>query len=191
MIASIEGNVTQIIEDSLVISIGGLGIKVFVPPLLVKSVEPHKIISLHTYLIVREDALNLYGFETLEERDMYIMLLGANGVGPRTALAIVSTLSLDMISKAVVQELPEFFSRVPGVGKKTAQSIILQLQGKISKSQMTSIKTGIPDVDGDVIAALTNLGYSIVEAQTALQMIPKDGPEDLESRIRLALQYFT
>jgi Holliday junction DNA helicase RuvA len=135
MIASIEGNVTQILEDSLVISIGGLGIKVFVPPLLVKSVEPHKIISLHTYLIVREDALNLYGFETLEERDMYIMLLGANGVGPRTALAIVSTLSLDMISKAVVQELPEFFSRVPGVGKKQPKVSFCSCKEKFLKAK--------------------------------------------------------
>jgi holliday junction DNA helicase RuvA len=191
MIASIEGNVSQVLEDSLVINIGGLGIKVFVPSFVCKKVEPFKIVALHTYLVVREEALVLYGFEMPEERDMYVMLLGANGVGPRTALAIVSTLSLDMISKAVVQELPELFTRVSGVGKKTAQSIILQLQGKISKNQHSSVGVGVQEVDSDVIAALTNLGYSVIEAQSAIQMIPADGPKDLESRIRLALQYFS
>jgi holliday junction DNA helicase RuvA len=190
MIASIEGNVTQILEDSIIIKVSGIGFKVFVSANVIQNVELHHVIALHTYLVVKEDSLTLYGFETLDERDMYIMLLSASGVGPRTALAILSTLSIDLVTNAVIQEQPEVFSRVSGVGKKTAQSIVLQLQGKVKKGSGSVLST-IKDVDGDVISALTSLGYSVVEAQTALQMIPKDAPDDIESRIRLALQYFS
>jgi holliday junction DNA helicase RuvA len=190
MIASIEGNVSQILEDSVIVTVGGLGFRVFIPTSIRKNIEPHKTIALHTYLVVREDALVLYGFETIEERDMFVLLLGASGVGPRTALAIISTVTLEMIANAVIQEQPEIFSRVTGVGKKTAQSIILQLQGKIHKGSISTI-TAMDDIDADVIAALTSLGYSIVEAQAALQMIPKDTEKDLETRVRIALRYFS
>lgn len=190
MIASIEGNVSQILEDSIVVNVSGIGFRVFVPSNVSRDVELHHVIALFTYLVVKEDALTLFGFESIEERDMFVMLLGANGVGPRTALAILSTLSLDIVSNAVIQEQPDVFSRVSGVGKKTAQSIVLQLQGKVIKGSASPL-SAIRDVDSDVIDALTSLGYSVVEAQTALQMIPKDAPEDIESRIRLALQYFS
>lgn len=187
MIASIEGTVTHIGDDFIVVSVGGVGFKVFTPLMIIKSIEQFKTIALHTYLVVREDALTLYGFESLEERDIFSMLLGVSGVGPKTALNIVSTLSYEMIKKAVIQEQPELFDHVVGVGKKTAQSIILNLQGKMSKSGSYSFGK-IKDVDADVISALTGLGYSIIEAQSAIQMIPKDSPSDLESRIRIALQ---
>lgn len=190
MIASIEGNVTQVLEDSLVINVSGLGFRVFVSGIVCRNAELHRIIALYTYLVVREDALILFGFETVEEREMFVLLLGASGVGPRSALAILSTLSMDMISNAVIQEQPDVFSRVSGIGKKTAQSIILHLQGKVTKGSGPVVTT-IKDIDADVISALTSLGYSIVEAQAALQMIPKGAPEDIESRIRLALQYFS
>ncbi len=190
MIASIEGTVTQILDDSIVINVSGIGFKVFTPASVCRSVEMHKALALYTYLVVREDALTLFGFETQEEREMFVLLLGCTGVGPRTALAILSTLSLDIVSNAVIQEQPDIFSRVSGVGKKTAQSIILQLQGKIKKGPVSAVSFA-KDVDGDVISALTGLGYSVVEAQAALQMIPKDAPDDLESRLRLALQFFS
>jgi Holliday junction DNA helicase RuvA len=190
MIASIEGIVSSVLEDSVILVVGGVGLRVFVPLSLCKSIEPHKSLALHTHLVVREDALVLYGFETEEEKNMFNLLLGANGVGPRTALAIISTLSLDQIANAVIQEQADFFSRVPGVGKKTAQGIILHLQGKVEKGKSFS-SSPIKEIDADVIAALTGLGYSVVESQAALQMIPKDAPEDLGTRIRLALQYFS
>jgi len=190
MIASIEGTVTQILDDSVVISVSGIGFKVFVTSAVYKNAELHKILALYTYLVVREDALILFGFDSIEEREMFVMLLSASGVGPRTAMAIISTLSLEIISNAVIQEQADVFSRVSGVGKKTAQGIVLQLQGKVKKGPI-STTMAIKDIDGDVISALTSLGYSVVEAQTALQMIPKDTPEDLETRIRLALQYFS
>lgn len=190
MIASLEGVVNGISDDSLVINVGGVGFKVLVPKNLAKETELYKSCSLFTYLVVREDALTLFGFETMEERDLFILLLGANGVGPRTALAIISTMSVGLIQQAIQKDEADLFTRVPGVGKKTAQSIVLQLQGKF-KGESTLIDKNLRDVDTEVLDALTGLGYSVVEAQSAIQMIPKDAPKDLETRLRLALQYFS
>jgi Holliday junction DNA helicase RuvA len=190
MIASLEGTVTQILEDSLVLNVGGVGFRVMVPKLVCQSSEIYKSKSLFTYLVVREDALTLFGFETIEERDLYVLLLGANGVGPRTALAIISTMSPGLIRKAVLSNESDLFTRVPGVGKKTAQSLVLHLSGKI-KGEYAEVNAGERELDADVIAALTGLGYSVVEAQSAIQSLPKDAPKDLEERIRLALQYFS
>jgi len=187
MIASIEGNLTYCGDDFLVVNVGGIGFKVMSPSALIRSAELFKPILLHTYLVVREDSLTLFGFEHVEERDMFILMIGVPGIGPKTALNIISTLSLEMINKAVLQEQPELFNNVVGVGKKSAQSIILNLQGKLMKGA-GPIYGITKEVDTDIIAALTNLGYSLVEAQTSIQLIPKDAPADLESRIRIALQ---
>lgn len=187
MIASLEGNITHIGDDFIVVTVSGIGFKVFTPMELRKTRELFSSIVLQTYLVVREDALTLYGFSEIEERDMFINLLSVSGVGPRTALNIISTLSLEMIQKAVVLEQPELFGKVTGVGKKTAQSIVLSLHSKVSKGNI-GIQNPIKDVDADVISALTGLGYSIIEAQSAIQMIPKDAPIDIESRLRIALQ---
>ena len=190
MIASIEGNIAQIGQDFLIVQNHGIGFKINVPKMVISAAEPFKEISLHTYLLVREDALTLFGFESVSDRDLFVLLLGANGVGPKTALAIVSMLSMDIIRKAIASEQADIFAHVPGVGKKTAQSILLHLQGKIATSEADLLGT-IKEVDTEVIEALTALGYSVVEAQAAMQMIPRDAPGDLESRIKLALQYFT
>jgi len=190
MIASLEGIVTEKDEESLVVSLGGIGLKVFVTRETARKTELHKSIGLFTNLIVREESLTLYGFETKEEKEMFTLLLSVTGVGPRTALASVSSTSLDVIRRAVINEQPELLSHIPGVGKKTARSIILQLQGKFAGEKI--LGRGMDsDLDGDVIAALTGLGYSIVEAQTAIQMMPEDTPKDLEIRVRTALKYFS
>lgn len=189
MISSIEGTVSAIGTDYLIVKNNGIGFKVLVPKSMLAGAELYKKISLETYLLVREDALTLFGFESEKDRDLFVTILGANGVGPKTALGIISTLSMDMISKAVATEQPEIFAHVPGVGKKTAQSLLLHLQGKIPTAG-TEVLTGVKEIDLEVIEALTALGYSVVEAQAALQMIPKEAPKELETRIKLALQYF-
>jgi Holliday junction DNA helicase RuvA len=190
MIASVEGNVTQVGTDFIIVKNHGIGLKVSVPKSVINVAEPFKDISLQTYLLVREDALTLFGFETSSDRDFFVLLLGANGVGPKTALSIISILSMDMIRKAVASEQSDIFAHVPGVGKKTAKSILLHLQGKIATSDQDILGT-IKEVDSDVMNALTALGYSVIEAQAAMQMIPRDAPSDLETRIKLALQYFS
>ncbi len=114
-----------------------------------------------------------------------------SGIGPKLALAIISTLSIDAINRAVTAEQSEVFSRVSGVGKKNAQKILIYLQGKIYDDSYGGIDSTFVDMDVDVMAALTSLGYSIVESQAAIQSIPKDASKELEERIRIALQYFS
>ena len=170
--------------------VGGVGFKVFVTAAALQQARPGDPLMLHTHLVVREDSLTLYGFESESERNFFILLLGVNGVGPRTALAILSTLTVDTIRRAVLSEQADIFSRVPGVGKRNAQKILLGLQGKVSGDLAGGVMP-FEDADTGVIEALTGLGYSVVEAQTALQSLGKDAPKDMESRIRLALQYFS
>ncbi len=191
MIAILNGRVIETYDDSLVVGLGGAGLQVFTPTATHSRLHPGDEIFLHTHLIVRQDLLALYGFETYEERTLFILLLAVDGIGPKSALAVLSTLSPDAIRRAVFHEQPEVFTRVPGVGKKTAQKILLQLQDKISAmSGGTEAFSTVSDSDAEVLAALTALGYSVVEAQAALQSIGRDTPEDVETRLRAALQYF-
>ncbi len=190
MIASLQGEVFSGKDDYLIVNVGGVGLRVFVPVGLRAAVQPGDQIHLYTHLVVREDALALYGFETEPEQEYFNLLLGVNGIGPRIALAILSAMTVDMIRRAVLGEQPELFARVPGVGKKTGQKILLHLQGKITGT-LEGIGLPVSDVDSEVMEALTGLGYSVVEAQSALQSIPRDAPKDVETRLRLALQYFT
>jgi holliday junction DNA helicase RuvA len=191
MIASLIGEITEITNDSMVVRLGGLGLRVFVPSQLRSRFRPGETVELQTYLVVREDALTLYGFETGEEREFFVLLLGVNGVGPRTALSILSVLTPDAIRRAVVSEQSDIFSRAPGIGKKTAQKILLHLQGRIRADSLPGPASALSEVEAEVLAALTSLGYSVVEAQTAIQAIPRDAAQDVETRLRLALQYFS
>ncbi len=191
MIASLNGRIQEVNADSLVLEIGGVGLQVFVPVTVKDHARRGEIIFLFTHLVVREDSLTLYGFETREGRDFFDLLLTVNGVGPRLALAVLSVLSPDAIRRAVFHEQAEIFSRVPGVGKKTAQKILLQLQDRITPEIGLEPVSMFSDADGEVMDALAALGYSVVEAQAALQSIPRDTPQDVEIRLRLALQYFS
>lgn len=189
MLAWIEGEVINLMDQALVIKVGGVGLKVFVPAALRVSQQIHDRLALFTTLVVREDSLSIIGFASEEERDFFELLLGVSGIGPRMALNLLSTLSVDAIRRAVLSEQAEIFGRVPGVGKKTGQKIILYLQGKIKGGFEAG--RAISDVDGEVLEALTGLGYSVVEAQAALQSIPRDTPQDVEERLRQALRYFS
>ncbi|MCJ7702772.1 MAG: Holliday junction branch migration protein RuvA [Anaerolineales bacterium] len=191
MIASIYGRVADLPPDSVVVEVGGVGLMVFVPDQLRVILRVGEKVKFYTYLVVREDSLTLYGFSTNEERDFFIMLIGVNGVGPRLALAGLSTLNPEAIRRAVFTEQVEIFSRIPGIGKKTAQKILLHLQDKVKYVDGFEPVAAMDDSDTQVLEALVTLGYSVVEAQAALQAMPKDVPDDVETRIRLALQYFS
>ena len=189
MIASISGKVIQLTKETVIIDINGLGIEVFVPKPLLGETEAGDLLYLYTYMLVREDNISLYGFASLEEKQLFLQFLAVGGIGPKLSLAILSSLSIDNIRSAILSEKPDYFSRVPGIGKKTAQKIIIQMQGKLPEGEGLGIRS-ITDVDDAVVDALISLGYSVVEAQTALQTIPKDTPDDVESKLRVALQYF-
>jgi len=135
--------------------------------------------------------LTLYGFESQADRELYTILLGVDGVGPKVALSVLSTLTLDAIQRAIFAEEGEILSRVPGVGKKTAQKMAIHLKDKLRPMDALAGVAAMADYDSEVLAALTALGYSVVEAQSAIQSLPKDAPKDVEERLRTALQYFT
>ncbi len=189
MIASISGKVIQLTKETLIIDINGLGFEVFVPKTLLSETEVGDLLHLYSHMLVREDSITLYGFANLEEKQLFLQFLAVGGVGPKLSLSILSSLSIDNIRSAILSEKPEYFSRVPGIGKKTAQKIIIQMQGKLPESDGLTIRS-ITDVDDAVVDALISLGYSVVEAQTALQSLPKDTPDDVETKLRVALQYF-
>jgi Holliday junction DNA helicase RuvA len=189
MIASISGKVIQLTKETVIMDINGLGFEVFVPKPLLSETEAGDLLYLYTYMLVREDNISLYGFASLEEKQFFLQFLTVGGIGPKLSLSILSSLSIDNIRSAILSEKPDYFSRVPGVGKKTAQKIIIQMQGKLPDSDGFAIRS-ITDVDDAVVDALISLGYSVVEAQTALQTIPKDTPDDVETKLRVALQYF-
>ncbi|NMC78512.1 MAG: Holliday junction branch migration protein RuvA [Chloroflexi bacterium] len=190
MIATLAGEIISLDEDSLVVAVGGIGLRVYAPAPLKDKSHLGERTFLYTYLVVRQDALTLYGFGSEEERNFFRLLLGVDGVGPRLALALLSTLPVDTIRRAVLSEQADVFARVPGVGKKTAQKVVLYLQGKVGEGILIE---GSPtlDVDTQVLEALATLGYSVVEAQAAIQSIARDAPQDVETRLRLALQYFS
>ncbi len=190
MIASLLGELQHKEEATLVISVGGVGLRVSVPKGLAERFSVGDQVFVHTHLVVRENELSLYGFETTEERALFLALLGVDGVGPKVALSVLSTLSLDAVQRAVFSEEGDLFARVPGVGKKTAQKIALHLKDRLKPTDVLGKVATMTDVDGEVLAALTALGYSVVEAQTAIQSIPKDAAQDVEERLRLALGYF-
>lgn len=194
MIRSVRGNVLQSGKGYLVIEVGsaagGLGLRVFTTEVTSTQFKSGDSVLLQTYLQVREDALSLYGFPNDDELSMFELLLSVNGVGPRVALATLNTLSPDTLRMAIANEEPALIARVPGVGKRTAQKIILELKDKAGGAASTiGGLMQVSNVDSEVMDALTGLGYSVVEAQRAIQKLPKDAV-GVEERLRLALSQF-
>lgn len=189
MIDIVTGTVAAEGDDYLVVMVGGIGLRVSVTRTVLQKLD-HAAVTLYTHLIVREDGIALYGFADEDERALFQTLLGVSGIGPRLALSILSTLSKEHLQNAVLREEPDMLTRVPGIGKKTAQKIVFELKDKLRAALGAHPIPLVSALDADVIEALTALGYSVIEAQSALQSIPRDAPQEIEERIRLALQYF-
>ncbi|MCB0107070.1 MAG: Holliday junction branch migration protein RuvA [Caldilineaceae bacterium] len=195
MIRAVRGVVLQRGKDYLIVEVGnaagGMGFKISTPEPTASQYREGDTVNLHTYLQVREDALALYGFPTEEELATFELLLSVNGVGPRVALATLSTLTPDALQLAIANDEPALVARVPGIGKRTAQKIVLELKDKFKVTSDAFVGLAqVVDEDSEVIEALTSLGYSVVEAQRALQKLPKD-VKGVEERLRLALSQFS
>ncbi len=189
MIATLTGSIQKVEKTSLIIGLGGVGVRVFVPRNVLEDAGgPGRRVHLHTHLLVREDDLTLYGFEAEEDLQLFELLLGVSGVGPKVALAILGTLSPELLKSAILREETAVLQRVPGIGKKTAERIMFQLRDKLDVGAVQSAMPLVSDVDADVIDILTGLGFSIVEAQTALQNVPRDA-QSIDQRVQLALQH--
>ena len=189
MIAIVEGRVSARLADALVVMVGGIGLRIACPTPTLAESQIGEPILLHTHLIVREDELSLVGFASDDERTLFQLLIGVSGVGPKVALAVLSAMAPDSLRLAIGQEQPELLARVPGIGKKTGQKIIFELRDKIGVPEFAEGLAELTEVDAAVIDALTALGYSIVEAQRAVQSLPTD-ITDVEARLRIALSSF-
>jgi Holliday junction DNA helicase RuvA len=187
MISYLEGEVIFRGVNFIILKTGGVGFKVFVLPAANVSGER---ICLYTHLAVREDALTLFGFQTYEELELFETLIGVSGVGPKAAMGILTISDPNTIKLAIAKEDATILTRVSGIGKKTAERVILELKnkftlGEIKAGELNRTQKEIMDQQ-DVIEALTGLGYGQNEARKALEKIPRE--KSLEERIRLALK---
>jgi len=187
VIASLRGQIQAVRSDALVVDVGGVGYLVYVPrSILDQPGHIGQTIELHTHLYVRETELTLYGFRAPEELELFSVLLGVSGIGPRTALAALSVFSPETLRGVVAQGDAAALTRIPGVGRKTAQRLVLDLRDRLGEAAAWAPSAS--PADADVINALTALGYSVVEAQTAVGNLPPDVSE-LDERILAALRY--
>jgi len=187
MISRISGVVWETGDGYLVLRASGVGFKVEVPSSVLEQIgNLEQPLELFTHFLVRENRLALYGFLTRETRSLFELLLDISGVGPTVALSLLSTISPDALRQAVLQDEPSLLTRVPGIGAKTAKKIIFDLKDKVIPAEGRPAPL-LTDEDAEVIAALTELGFNLVEAQSALQSLPQDEDLSVEERIRIAL----
>ncbi len=186
MISRLRGKPVASTPEGLVLDVGGVGYLVAATPTAVRKAAGADEVTVETYLYVREDALQLYGFADRSERELFVQLLTVNGVGPKVALAVVSGSPADELRRAIVREDTARFQTIPGIGKKTAERIVLELKEKVGGAEALLREIG-PDAPYLVARdALIELGYSVADAERALANIDPELPA--EERVRLALK---
>ncbi len=187
MIGSITGTIAQKGARSLIIDVHGVGYVVYVPSDTLLEHSIGSSVSLLTHLAVREDALELYGFADVESLRLFKLLIGVSGIGPKSALAILSLASTSALARAVHDGDLAYLTKVSGIGKKSAEKIIVELRDKLADNDGDTEENS---ADTDVLDALRSLGYSLNEAREALKHIPKERSGAPE-RIREALRYLS
>ena len=174
MISRLTGKIIEIGEKYVVIDISGVGYKVFCATDTLTSLVENANVSLHTYLAVREDAMDLYGFGSAQEKNFFEMLISVSGIGPKSALVILSTASTDTLAQAIGTGDTSYLTKVSGIGRKTAEKIVIELRDKMrAHTSETKETSGSLRVESDIIEALKALGYSQNEAREALKEIPQ------------------
>ena len=181
MISSLRGRAAHIDTDSMVVEVGGVGFTVAVAPHVAAATDIGDDVALHTMLIVREDALSLFGIETRDELVVFTQLLGVTGVGPKSALGVLASLGVVQIGEAVAADDDAPFRRVTGIGPKTAKLIVVQLAGKLAPPTATAPRraSATPDVASQVAQALVGLGWNDRSATEAVNSV-LEGASDAE-----------
>ncbi len=200
MISYVRGPLAEKFEDSVVVEAGGIGYRIFVPTSVLEALpKTGENVKIYTYFSVREDAMNLYGFLSRQDMEMFRQLIGVNGVGPKSALGILSALSPDALRLAVISGDAKAISKAPGVGSKTAQRIILDLRDKVKAED---ILDGLPEpvsghteisavgeIGKEAIEALTALGYSASEASGVVKKVTITESMTAEDVLKAALKH--
>jgi Holliday junction DNA helicase RuvA len=191
MMSSLRGTIEAMSTDSAVINVGGVGFQVFMPTSTLSVIgSTGSQVRLFTHLHVREDALLLFGFADEQDLRLFQMIINVSGFGPKIALAMLSAMGAEELVSAIASGSEELLTSVPGIGKKLAGRLILELKDKIAAGGAAIRFAPIGEGDGDVIGALLSLGYSASEASRAVSGLPKDKKLTLEEKIRTALGYF-
>ena len=194
MIASVEGRVGAIAFDSLVIEVGGIGYRVFAAPAVLSAATAGSTLKLHTYHLVREDQQALYGFRSAEELGFFNLLLTVTGVGPKVALAIVGSRPTPDLQLAIMQQDQAVLVSIPGIGRKLAERVIFELKEKVTAAGVAASPAaagaGAAASEGEIVAALQALGYSLGEAREASRVALADAGvgSSLEERVKAALR---
>ena len=192
MIDQISGKIISINDNYVVLAVGGLGIKVNISATFASKLVNEDLITLVTYLNVREDALDLYGFKNDSERNLFLMLISISGIGPKLAVSILSGVELEELKSNILSGDIKSLTSIPGVGAKTAKRIIIELKDKLSKTTTTEL--GFEDnfgskISKDVLSALVGLGYSESMATEVIKkMNPNNLDKSIESLIKEALK---
>lgn len=203
MIAAIRGRLESMGLDNVIIEVGGVSLRIFVPVSLLSELgEIGSEVKLYTHLYVREDQLSLYGFKSQAQLDLFDLLLGVAGVGPKAALNMLSSATVEAVQLAIAQSNVDFLKKVPGIGAKTASRIVLELKGKLVEVSAPARSAalalgGSPDGKNNaaalarmqVMEALSNLGYNPQEVQDALKALPTDRELSIEEQVFEALHY--
>lgn len=190
MIAGVNGIIEALGSNWVIVDVGGVSLQVFVPTstLSTQGVVGQKI-RLHTHLHIREDNLTLFGFSSAKEMALFETLLTVKGVGPKLGLAMLSAMEAEQLTMSIASGDAAMLTAIPGLGKKTAERIVLELKDKVSGEWMLTQDLESVQGNSDVLAALTSLGYSVSEATRAVATLPVT-QMSLEEKIKTALKYF-
>jgi len=191
MIASLKGKLESLGSDFAVINVGGIGLQVYMPTSTLSTLgSVGGDVKLYTHLHLREDNATVYGFVSTEELELFKALINVSGLGPKMALAMLSAMDIEQLIMAIATGNAELLTGIPGIGKKMANRLVLELKDKIGAGLITAPAVQLAEENADVLAALTSLGYSASEATRALASLPRDQELSLEEKVKLALGYF-
>ena len=202
MIAFVRGTAVDMTENSVIVEAGGIGYEIYMTGTDLSQIHMEEEVKIHTYFNVREDAMQLYGFRSKDDLQMFKLLLGVNGVGPKAAVGVLAGITADELRFAILSDDVKTLSKAPGIGKKTAQKLILELKDKMKLEDAFEIKlaheqekaaAGLGEVsDGrqEAVEALVALGYSSTDALRAVRKVTDVAPDDVEGLLKAALKNF-
>ena len=199
MIAFVRGIATDMTENSVIVETGGIGYEIYMTGEGLSQLHMGEEVKIHTYFQVREDAMQLYGFLKKDDLQMFKLLLGVNGVGPKAAMGVLSGITADELRFAVLSDDVKTLSKAPGIGKKTAQKLILELKDKLKLEDAFELKLAheqekaaasgdASDGRQEAVSALVALGYSSTDALRAVRKVTEVSPDDVEGLLKAALK---
>ena len=202
MIAFVRGTAVDMTENSVIVEAGGIGYDIYMTGTDLSNIHMGEEVKIHTYFNVREDAMQLYGFRSKDDLQMFKLLLGVNGVGPKAAVGVLAGITADELRFAILSDDVKTLSKAPGIGKKTAQKLILELKDKMKLEDAFELKlaheqekavAGLGEIsDGrqEAVEALVALGYSSTDALRAVRKVTDVAPDDVEGLLKAALKNF-